>query len=181
MTIHTNTQTITQMSPINRDIPNNELKKRIIKKRLIRKSKQETTQEPKPKTRVIKKKIKRNLIRTPKSDSVVNQPTKSELNVYEQTTDDEQSNEQKEQPLKKSEEPEINTDYNSDDDFDVVLVINWKCSHYEKDYLLDPTTQEVFCKKTRDLLGVRYKNEDNVSLIEMSLLFNNLAPLISTQ
>jgi len=126
-----------------------EPKKRIIKKRLIRVPKP----EPEP-----KKKIR--LIRVPKQHKDITPPPPisiSDTNIFDIQTEDEQD-----------ESDEENIEYNSEDDLEEILVINWKCSHYQKDYLLDPITQEVFCKKSRDLLGVRYKNDDELSLIDFN-------------
>jgi len=132
-----------------------EPKKRIIKKKLIRVPKK----EPEPKKRIIRK-----LIRVPKQHKDITPPpliSTSDINTI-QSTEDEQD-ESDEETL------ESNKGYNSEDDLEEVLVINWKCSHYQKDYLLDPITQEVFCKKSRDLLGVRYRNDDDeLSLIDFN-------------
>ena len=49
-----------------------------------------------------------------------------------------------------------------------VLVKAWKCSSNDIHYLLDPITQEVFDKLTHGFIGFRYKDEDEVSLIDYS-------------
>jgi hypothetical protein len=128
--------------------------KKRIKKRLIRVPKP----EPEP------KKIIRNLIRVPKQHKDITPPppiSTSDINTIQPTEDKQDESDE--------ENIESNKGYNSEDDLEEVLVINWKCSHYQKDYLLDPITQEVFCKKSRDLLGVRYRNDDDeLSLIDFN-------------
>jgi len=52
------------------------------------------------------------------------------------------------------------------DDIVEVLVKPWKCSSNNLHYLLDPITQEVFDKFTHSYIGIRYKDNDEVSLID---------------
>ena len=126
------------------------IKKRIIKKR-IKKTKQEQ-----PKQEQTKQEIK------PEINTTIQISNKSFLNqIFDDLTDDESDD-------LENNENEPNKGNLSDDELEEVLVINWKCSHHGKDYLLDPITQEVFCKKTRDLIGVRYKNDDELSLIDFN-------------
>jgi len=148
----------------------NEPKKRVIRKKLVRKTKEPTTntqtndnqQKQTLKETIDKPKIKKKLIRKPKvepNQTPINNikiDSNSNKSVYDATTEEENDDVHKD------------GDSLSDDDLEEVLVINWKCSHYGKDYLLDPITHEVYCKKTRDLLGFRYKNEDELSLIDFN-------------
>ena len=50
----------------------------------------------------------------------------------------------------------------------IVFVKPWMCSSNKIQYLLDPITQEVFDKLTHDFVGIRYKNDDELSLIDYS-------------
>ena len=47
-----------------------------------------------------------------------------------------------------------------------VLVKPWRCCSNNLHYLLDPITQEVFDKFTHSYIGIRYKDNDEVSLID---------------
>jgi len=60
-------------------------------------------------------------------------------------------------------------DYSSDSDLEEVLVKPWKCISNNTDYLLDPITQEVYDKISRDLIGIRYRNDDDeISLVDFN-------------
>ena len=63
---------------------------------------------------------------------------------------------------------EMDTDCDDDDESDLeeVLVVNWKCASTNLYYLLDPITQEVYNKTNQNLIGIRYKSDDERSLIE---------------
>lgn len=132
-----------QTEPIN-ETPT--IRKRIIKKRIKKTKNELNTQEIKPE--IINTHIQTS------NQSFLNQ-------IFDDLTTDEDTDEQ-------TNENEPNKDDLSNQDVETVLVVNWNCSHYQRDYLLDPITQEVFCKKTRDLIGVRYKNDDELSLIDFN-------------
>ena len=61
---------------------------------------------------------------------------------------------------------ETDVDDDNESDLEEVLVVNWKCASTNLYYLLDPITQEVYDKVNRNLIGIRYKSDDERSLID---------------
>jgi hypothetical protein len=57
-----------------------------------------------------------------------------------------------------------NIDSGSEDDVECVFTVCWY--HRNNSYLLDENTQEVFSKKDHSLLGLRYINDDELSVID---------------
>ena len=73
----------------------------------------------------------------------------------------------KKAPAKKENKP-INTESESgsgsEDDVECVFTVCWYHRNYS--YLLDENTQEVFSKTDHSLVGLRYINEDELSVID---------------
>lgn len=119
-------------------------KRRIIKK--IKKPVEEKPKEHTPRKRIIKKKKKSSI-------SLNNNANRPNVNNTNTNNSD----------LMKS-----NTYSRDDNDEVVVYVKPWRCSSNNIYYLLDPITHEVFDKLTHEYIGIRYKDEDEVSLIDYS-------------
>jgi hypothetical protein len=61
-------------------------------------------------------------------------------------------------------EKSLDSESGSEDDIECVFTISWY--HNNSSYLLDENTQEVFSKKNHSLVGMRYINDDELSVID---------------
>jgi hypothetical protein len=100
-----------------------------------------------------KKLIRKKKPTTIESQPIINKPLEVSNNNRDNNNDNNNNN---------------NNDDNNNDEEVVVLVKPWKCSSNNIQYLLDPITQEVFDKMTHNYLGIRYKDQDELSLIDYS-------------
>lgn len=135
----------------------NEPQKKI--KKIVRKKKLQPQEVNSPKRKkLIRKKPKqetkvKKLVRsTPKPTSVQNNTHSVENNTH--------SVNEPSVPYKDNE----GYDSGSDEDIELVFTVNW--IHRNFTYLLDEVTGEVFSKKDHSLIGRRYINDDELSVID---------------
>lgn len=147
-------------------------KKRVIRKIIRNPKKQQSPIEPpKQKKRVVKKIIrKKKPDQIPDNNTILTESNKT-CNIPEtsnkpgESNESEESNEPEESNKPFLEQKE-NNDPNDEDDLEEVLVVNWLCVPHKKTYLLDKITQEVYDKISHDLIGIRYKSDDELSLVD---------------
>ena len=150
--------------------PRTKIIKKIIKKSEYV-SQQPQTQTHQPKKRVIRKIIRKktkqpisNIEITPPppqinidNNSITTTPSITINNDFKTTTSCDNSDSEENPEGKKNE---------NEEDLEEVLVVNWHCSAHNKHYLLDKITQEVYDKLSHDLVGIRYINDDELSLVD---------------
>jgi len=141
-----------------------------------------TETEHKPRRKIIRKspkiaensvsKPKRRIIRRPKHTNVHNAPRQidytkpkkikqirrvipqPEITTTQPTTTDSENI-----------DPELSGS-GSEDDVECIFTVSWH--HNNNSYLLDENTQEVFSKKDHSLIGLRYIDEDELSVIDFN-------------
>ena len=127
------------------------------------------------------KKPKRKIIRKKKPIEKDNNPIKSvSVSVIHTNTDESPQIKpkksrkiiRKSKPKQKEPElPSVDLGSGSEDDIEYVFTVSWY--HRNKSYLLDENTQEVFNKKNHSLVGMRYINEDELSVIDFDYANNS--------
>ena len=103
------------------------------------------------------RKIKRVVKLTPPESLVINTENVHDTNLL--------TNDKNNDPLKEVTQKRVTfeEDY-SEDDIECVFTVSWY--HRNHSYLLDENTQEVFSKQDHSLVGLRYINEDELSVID---------------
>lgn len=145
------------------------------KRKIIRKVTKQSKEQVQPQT--VKKIIRKTQNDPPKKIRKIKRVkklTQSEpLVIHTQTQLDTTEKENKQQvscyDLDTDYDDEQNTDF-SEDDIECVFTVSWY--HRNNSYLLDENTQEVFSKKDHSLVGLRYINEDELSVIDFEYANN---------